>query len=306
MGRGVTRAVASLDAAAARAREDGPGVHPTSRGARTRSRWLSPRALLLHLEVVLVAPACVGAGWWQATRALAGNGLSWVYSVEWPVFALLAIAGWWHLLHEDPGAYRARKAGSSVTESEPDGADGPGARVPAMPVRLGSGLREPVGDGGGVGAGAPRRALPTSPLTGVGTAPRPTVTVDGTTARLATALAVLVGIDLVLGMATLVVVSPERPSGWVPSRWVALYLLHGLVGLPLAVGAVLLLARVRGATRISRLSGWTGAVGVLVAATGGLLTVSHPARLAGMALMLLGAATAGFGYLFPTFEKLGT
>ncbi|MHB1598117.1 MAG: hypothetical protein ACYCXY_04370 [Acidimicrobiales bacterium] len=304
----MTRTVASLDATAAptRARAEEPGVHPTARGARMRSRWLSPRALLLHLEVVLVAPACVGAGWWQATRALAGNGLSWVYSVEWPVFALLAVAGWWHLLHEDPGAYRARKAGSSVAGSEPEGAARPDARVPAVPVPLGLFLPEPVGEGGGIGVGAPRRTLPTSSLTGVGTAPGPTVTVDGTTARLATALAVLVGLDLVLGMATLVVVSPERPTGWVPSRWVALYLLHGLVGLPLAVGAVLLLARVRGATRISRLSGWTGAVGVLVAAAGGLLTVSHPARLAGMALMLLGAVTAGFGYLFPTFEKLGS
>jgi hypothetical protein len=27
------------------------------------------------------------------TRALGGNSLSWVYSVEWPVFALIAIAG---------------------------------------------------------------------------------------------------------------------------------------------------------------------------------------------------------------------
>lgn len=76
---------------------------------RTRTRWLSPRALVLHLEVLIVAPGCVLAGWWQATRALAGNQLSWVYSIEWPIFGLLAIFGWWHLVHEDPGAYRARR-----------------------------------------------------------------------------------------------------------------------------------------------------------------------------------------------------
>lgn len=75
----------------------------------TRSRWLSPRALLLHLEVLVVAPGCAFAGWWQATRALAGNELSWVYSVEWPCFALIAIWGWWHLVHEDPEAYRERR-----------------------------------------------------------------------------------------------------------------------------------------------------------------------------------------------------
>jgi len=43
------------------------------------------------------------------TRALTGNGLSWVYSAEWPGFAILALLGWWHLIHEDPEAYRARK-----------------------------------------------------------------------------------------------------------------------------------------------------------------------------------------------------
>ncbi len=75
-----------------------------------RRRWLSRRALLLHFAVVVLAPACLLAGWWQATRALAGNALSWVYCVEWPIFACLAIAGWWHLVHEDPEALRARKA----------------------------------------------------------------------------------------------------------------------------------------------------------------------------------------------------
>src|SRR5580704_3970375 len=74
-----------------------------------RRRWLSRRALLLHVEVAVVASGCAIAGWWQATRALAGNSLSWVYSVEWPLFALLAIWGWWHLIHEDPEAYRKRR-----------------------------------------------------------------------------------------------------------------------------------------------------------------------------------------------------
>ena len=76
-----------------------------------RRRWFSRRAMLLHLYVLIVAPGCALAGWWQATRALGGNELSWVYSVEWPIFALLAIGGWWQLVHEDPEAYRARKHG---------------------------------------------------------------------------------------------------------------------------------------------------------------------------------------------------
>ena len=32
---------------------------------------------MLHLEMVLVVVGCLAAGWWQATRALGGNSLSW-------------------------------------------------------------------------------------------------------------------------------------------------------------------------------------------------------------------------------------
>lgn len=74
-----------------------------------RRRWLSRRAVLLHFEFTLVVCGCLTAGWWQATRALAGNGLSWFYSVEWPAFVVLAVVGWWRLIHEDPEVYKARK-----------------------------------------------------------------------------------------------------------------------------------------------------------------------------------------------------
>ena len=88
-----------------------------------RQRWFSRRALLLHLTVAVVAPGCLVAAWWQATRALSGNGLSWFYSVEWPVFAVLAVAAWWHLIHEDPEVYKARKQSSPLwdeVDSSPD------------------------------------------------------------------------------------------------------------------------------------------------------------------------------------------
>lgn len=82
-----------------------------------RQRWFSRRALFLHCEFWLIAFACLAAGWWQVTRALSGNGLSWVYSIEWPAFAILSIAGWWHLIHEDPEAYKARKRPSPDWEA---------------------------------------------------------------------------------------------------------------------------------------------------------------------------------------------
>jgi hypothetical protein len=46
--------------------------------------------------------------WWQATRALSGNTLSWAYTFEWPVFAGYALYMWWKLLHdEDTGGHLA-------------------------------------------------------------------------------------------------------------------------------------------------------------------------------------------------------
>lgn len=74
-----------------------------------RRRWVSSRAFTLHVEVVVVAGGCLAAFWWQLTSALAGNSLSWVYTIEWPIFAAVAVGAWWLLVHEDPEAYRARK-----------------------------------------------------------------------------------------------------------------------------------------------------------------------------------------------------
>jgi len=55
----------------------------------------------LHLGVIVFVPACAFAAWWQITRAQDGNGLSYLYSVEWPIFAILAVYFWWMLLHTD-------------------------------------------------------------------------------------------------------------------------------------------------------------------------------------------------------------
>lgn len=65
-----------------------------------RTRWFSRRALGLHATVLIVVTACVFLGWWQLSRALGGNNLSWVYTFEWPFFALYALYMWWKLVHE--------------------------------------------------------------------------------------------------------------------------------------------------------------------------------------------------------------
>ena len=211
---------------------------------------------MFHVEVTVVAGGCGLAGWWQTTRALAGHGLSWFYAVEWPVFGILALVGWWYLIHEDPEAYRARKEAP----------------------------RDDLGLGGQ--GGSPRVA-----------------TIDRTTARLAMGLGSLTGAELVLGVVTWIAV-PVAGSTGAPTRWAPLYLAHVILAMPLAIGAVVLLARVWRSTRFARLAGVIGAVGVLLANGGGVLTASPPLRMVGMGLMMLGALTAGFGYTIPALEKL--
>ncbi|MGH3278721.1 MAG: hypothetical protein ACRDNW_06235 [Trebonia sp.] len=65
-------------------------------------QWVKPRSLLLHLALVVVAGGCLYAGWWQVHRAMAGNTLSYLYSIEWPAFAVVAGIGWWLMVHDTP------------------------------------------------------------------------------------------------------------------------------------------------------------------------------------------------------------
>jgi hypothetical protein len=69
--------------------------------AVVRDRWLSKRAVSLHFAVLVVVPGCAVAAWWQVNRAQDGNNLSYVYSVMWPLFALLGLCFWWLLIHTD-------------------------------------------------------------------------------------------------------------------------------------------------------------------------------------------------------------
>jgi hypothetical protein len=69
--------------------------------ADVRERWLSKRALWLHLSVLVFVPGCALAAWWQINRAADGNQLSYLYSVLWPAFGLLGLYFWWMLIHTD-------------------------------------------------------------------------------------------------------------------------------------------------------------------------------------------------------------
>jgi hypothetical protein len=65
---------------------------------------------MLHLAFLVIATGCLTAAWWQIHRAMAGNTLSYLYSVEWPAFVVVAGIGWWQMFHDTPEDIAARKA----------------------------------------------------------------------------------------------------------------------------------------------------------------------------------------------------
>ena len=190
-----------------------------------------------------------------------GTGCSWLYSVEWPIFGLIGIAGWWQLVHEDPEAYRARKSRPRYG--------------PEVPV-VAPGEREEE-------AVTPGQA-----------------TVEPFTVKWATLLAIAVGLEFLLGVMAVLSVPLDRPGGWLPAKGEALYLVHSFCGRLLLAAAAALIIRTRRMSRASHIAGWLGFTGVSLAGVGGLLTgETSLVRFFGMTLMLLGAVVAAFGYIVP-------
>ncbi|HVB91881.1 MAG TPA: hypothetical protein VND70_07250 [Acidimicrobiales bacterium] len=100
-----------------------------------RDRWLSKRAVSLHVATLLLVPGCALGAWWQITRASDGNGLSYLYSVEWPLFAILGLYFWWMLIHTDyesVGLKGMQKTAASVRGTEA-GRGGPPAEPGVQP-----------------------------------------------------------------------------------------------------------------------------------------------------------------------------
>ena len=155
---------------------------------------------------------------------------------------------------------------------------------------------------------ATRGVAPAGPVTPEEALPRPVSGAGGdrSARRLATALSVLVGVEFVIGIAALFAVPYGRPSAWTPSKGETIYLLHAVVGLPLALGSVALLLLVREADRTLRVTGWIGFGGVAIAGIGGILAVSHSLRLLGMACMFVGPMIAGLAYLIPLLDRMPT
>lgn len=50
------------------------------------------------------------AAWWQVGRAVQGNSLSFLYSIEWPVFGVLGVLGWYAMLNVEKVTEEQEKA----------------------------------------------------------------------------------------------------------------------------------------------------------------------------------------------------
>ncbi len=107
------------------------------RDPRLHVEWFSRHGFFLHAVVLFVVSGCVIAAWWQTSRALGGNSLSWAYAFEWPCFAVYAVVLWWKLLHDEPTEAddEAYDLDEPYALEEPDGFEELYASGPALEER---------------------------------------------------------------------------------------------------------------------------------------------------------------------------
>jgi hypothetical protein len=99
---------------------DAPSADDEVPGGRPRIRWLSGPSLRLHAALLTGITLAGGATWLEWTRAREGHAVAWVYTFEWPLFAVLGIYLWWRLLHTGGKAAPVR---TPVAESGNAGTD---------------------------------------------------------------------------------------------------------------------------------------------------------------------------------------
>jgi hypothetical protein len=80
---------------------------------------IKPRWLGWHLLMVVSFWGMLWLGDWQLHRALGGNGLSWAYTFEWPLFAGFAVVFWAKTIRDEFRIKRG-EAPTSTSSSVPD------------------------------------------------------------------------------------------------------------------------------------------------------------------------------------------
>jgi hypothetical protein len=90
-----------------------PDADPRASPGRVWPFLFEPRWLGWHLLVAVTFCGMLWLGDWQYHRAMDGNGLSWAYTFEWPLFAGFAVVFWARTVRDE---FYLRRGG--VTESE--------------------------------------------------------------------------------------------------------------------------------------------------------------------------------------------
>jgi hypothetical protein len=110
-------------------------------------------------------------------------------------------------------------------------------------------------------------------------------------------------IEFGLGVGCLVLFPVGRPDQWLPAQNKGVYVAHAVLGALLTISALVIVLRVLDGSKFARLGARLGLGGIVLGAVGGTLAVSHPWRLTGLGLMLVGALVAFFGYVIPLADS---
>jgi hypothetical protein len=82
---------------------------------------ITPRWIGWHLFTVAAVIGMLWLGDWQLHRALSGNGLSWAYTFEWPLFAGFAVVFWAKTIRDEFKIKRGEAVpGSALTPGRDD------------------------------------------------------------------------------------------------------------------------------------------------------------------------------------------
>jgi hypothetical protein len=82
---------------------------------------IRPRWVGWHLLMVVSFFGMLWLGDWQFRRAMSGNGLSWAYTFEWPLFAVFAVVFWARTIRDEFRIRRGQMPAPADTEDLPAG-----------------------------------------------------------------------------------------------------------------------------------------------------------------------------------------